>query len=104
MPNRIDRDHNLAIIRYINNQNLKNMKKQTIKIFKDIGFKITIDIGMTKCNFLDITLDLANSCYTLYIKKENSSTRYINFNLNHPTIIKKNLPKSDREKIKQTIC
>ena len=47
---------------------------------------------MTKCNFLDITSDLANSSYMPY-RKENSLTRYINFNSNHPTIIRKNLPK-----------
>ena len=53
---------------------------------------------MTKCNFLDITLDLTNNCYTPY-RKENSSTRYINFNSNHPTIIKKNLPKMIKKRL-----
>ena len=100
MPKQIGlyRYDNLAIIRYINKQNLENMKKQTIKIINDIGFKITIDIGMTKCTFLDITLDLANNCYTSYIK-ENSSTKYINFKSNHPTIIKNNMPKTIEKRL-----
>ena len=80
----------LAIIKYKNKQDLENIKKQTIKIFKDIGFSITIDTGMTRCNFLNITLDLANSCYMPY-RKENSSIRYIIFNSNHPTIIREKL-------------
>ena len=86
------RDDGLAIIKHKNNQDLENIKKQTIKTFKDIGFKITMEIGMTKCNFLDITLDLANNCYMPY-RKENSSIRYISSDSNHPKIIKKNLPK-----------
>ena len=49
------RDDGLAIIKYKNNQDLENIKKQTVKIYKDIDFRITIDIGMTTRNFLDIT-------------------------------------------------
>ena len=85
------RDDGVAIIEHKNNQHLENMKKKTIKIFKDIGFKITIDTGATKCNFLDVTLDLSNNEFKPY-KKENTEIRYINNNSNHPKIIKKNLP------------
>ena len=86
------RDDGLAIIKYKNNQDFENIKKQTIEIFKNIGSSITIDIRMTRCNFLDNTLDLANSCYMPY-RKKNFSTIYINFNSNHPTITRRNLPK-----------
>ena len=93
-PNQIGlyRDDGLAVIKYKNKQELENTKKQTIKIMKEIGFNITLDIGMTKCNFLDITLDLANNCYMPY-RKDNSSIKYINNKSNHPMILKKNLPK-----------
>merc|ERR1712096_138222 len=60
------RDDGVAIIEQKNNQHLENIKKKTIKIFKDIGFKITIDTGATKCNFLDVTLDLANNEFKPY--------------------------------------
>ena len=60
------RDDGLAIIKCKNNQELENKKKRTIKIIKDIGFSITIDVGMTKYNFLDITLDLTNKCHMPY--------------------------------------
>jgi len=82
------RDDGVAIIEQKNNQHLENIKKKTIKIFKDIGFKITIDTGATKCSFLDVTLDLASNEFKLY-KKENTEVRYINNNSNHPKIIKK---------------
>ena len=85
------RDDGLAIIQPKNGQDVENRKKKTIKVFKDIGFKITIDTGSTKCNFLDVTLDLTNNIYKPY-KKENTEIRYINRNSNHPKIIKKNLP------------
>ena len=85
------RDDGLAIINVKNNQELERIKKQTIKIFKDIGFKITIDIGATSCNFLDIALDIANNEYKPY-HKEKLKIKYIDQNSNHPYIIKKNLP------------
>ena len=85
------RDDGLAIIERKNNQSLENIKKKTIKLFSDIGFKITIDVGSTICNFLDTTLDMTNNLYKPY-RKENSEVRYINNKSNHPKIIKKNLP------------
>ena len=56
---------------------------KTIKIFKDIGFKITIDTGATICNFLDVTLDLTNNVFKPY-KKNNTEIRYINNNSKPP--------------------
>ena len=92
------RDGGLAIIRCNNNQEFENKKKRTIKIIKDIGFSITIDVGMTRYNFLDITLDLTNKCHMPY-KKENSSIKYINRNSNHPMTIKNNLPRVIEESL-----
>ena len=66
-------------------------------VFKYIDFNIIIDIEMTRCNYLDITLDIANSCYMPY-RKENFSIRYIS---NHPTIIRKNLPKMIEKRLKR---
>ena len=40
-----------------NNQELEKLKKNTIKTFNELEFKITIDLGTTNCNFLDIYLD-----------------------------------------------
>ena len=53
---------------------------------------------MTRCNFLDITLDLRNIFHMPY-KKENSSIKYINKSSNHPMIIKNNLPKMIEERL-----
>ena len=69
-----------------------------MKIIKDIGFSSTIDVGMTKCSFLDITSDVANKYHMPY-RKENSSIKYINKNSNHPMIIKTNLTKMIEERL-----
>ena len=85
------RDDGLAIINIKSNQELEKLKKNTIKTFNKLGFKITIDIGTTKCNFLDISLDTSNNIFKPY-QKENSNIIYVNNYSNHPPIIKKNLP------------
>ena len=60
------KDDGLAIISRKNNQELEGLKKNTIKTFNELGFKITIDIGATKYNFLDISLDIANNTFKPY--------------------------------------
>ena len=85
------RDDGLAIINKCSNSMLDNLRKKTIATLKKLGFKITIETGLVKCNFLDITLDMARNIYKPY-RKENMCIRYIDKKSNHPSIIKKNLP------------
>ena len=86
------RDDGLAFTEIVSPCHLERLKKKIIKKMKDIGFKITIDIGNIKTNFLDITLDLHRDNFTPY-RKPNSSISYISNSSNHPTHIKKGLPK-----------
>ena len=52
-------DDGLAIIEQKTNQSLE----KKIKLFKkDIGFKITIDVGITVFNFLDMTNNIYKPC------------------------------------------
>ena len=92
------RDDGLATIKRKNNQTSENTKKKTIKLFNEIGLKITIDISTTTCNFLDTTLNLTDDEYKPY-RKENSDVKYINKKSNHPIVIKKNLPEMIEKKI-----
>ena len=59
-----------------------------MKTFNELGLKKTIDIGTTKCNFLDISLDTSNNTFEPY-QKQKLSIKYINYFSNHPSIIKK---------------
>ena len=65
--------------------------QRIIKIFGDQGLKITIDIGLTRVNFLDITLDLETGLYKPY-RKPGDKPLYISAYSNHPPQIIKNLP------------
>ena len=52
------------------------------------GFEITIDIGNTSTEFIDVSLDLNNFC--LY-RKPNSKAYYINYN--HSKNVRNTIPK-----------
>ena len=85
------------IQKYVNGQQIDQLHKKIIKIFKEIGFKIDIETNFKIVDFLDITFNLINGSYKPY-KKPNDALLYINKNSNHPPQIIKELPKiiSDR--------
>ena len=80
------------IQKYINGQQIDQLRKKIIKIFKEIGFKIGIETNLKIVDFLDITFNLINGSYKPY-KKPNDVLLYINKNSNHPPQIIKELPK-----------
>ena len=83
---------------YINGQQIDQLRKKTIKIFKEIGFKIDIETNLKIGNFLDMTFNLINGSYRSY-EKPNDTLLYINKNSNHsPQIIKK-LPKTINDRL-----
>ena len=59
-------------------------RKNVIKIFKEVGFKIEIQTHLKIVNFLDVTFNLASGTYRPY-KKANESLLYINTS---PQVIK----------------
>ena len=78
---------------YINGQQIDQLQKKTIKIFKEIGFKIDFEANLKIVNFLDMTFNLINGSSKSY-QKSNDTLLYINKNSNHtPQIIKKNCQK-----------
>ena len=48
----------------------EKLKQSIIEVFKEHGLKITIEVGQTRVNFLDVTLDLAEGMYKPYRKPE----------------------------------
>ena len=85
------RDDGLAIIDITSPQHYVRLNKKITKLMNELGFKITIQIGHLKTNFLDVSLDLYHNTYKPY-RKPNSQLNYINSNSNHPRHIKKQLP------------
>ena len=84
------RDDGLGFTPITNPSSLERLKKQITSTFSKFGFKITIEVGKMKSNFLDITLDLANDSYSPY-RKPNSEILYIHNKSNHPGHIKKGI-------------
>ena len=79
------------------------IRKEIIKLFKDNGLTITIDMNLTIANFLDCTFNLAKGTFYPY-KKDNNSLLYINKESNHPPNIIKQLPKMIEKRISDLSC
>ena len=54
------RDDGLILLPYVNRQNMDRIRKNVIKIFKEVGFKIEIRTNLKIVDFLDITFNLTN--------------------------------------------
>ena len=77
---------------------MDRVRKNVIKIFKEVSFKIEIQTHLKIVNFLDVTFNLANGTYRPY-KKANESLLYINTSSNHPPQVIKQLPTSISERL-----
>ena len=62
----IYRDDGLMIQEYINGQQIDQLRKKIIKIFKETGFKTDIETNLKIVNFLDMTFNLINVSYKPY--------------------------------------
>ena len=100
LANRVDkedtglyRDDGLVIVRNLTGPQTDKTRKDIIKIFKEIGFKIEIKTNLKQVDFLDVTFNLNNSTYQPY-KKEDNQLLYINTSSNHPPSIIKQIPTS----------
>ena len=74
------------------------MRKNIIKLFKDNGLSITIDMNLKTANFLDCTFELDKGSFHPY-KKDNNVLLYINHESNHPPCIKKQLPSTIEKRL-----
>ena len=54
---------------------MDRMRKNIIKVFKDVGFKIEIQTNLKIVDFLDVTFNLENGTYRPY-KKPNDPLLY----------------------------
>ena len=84
-------DENNSGLRNVNRQNMDRIRKNVIKIFKEVGFKIEIRTNLKIVNFLDVTFNLTNGTYRPY-KKPNDPLLYVNTSSNHPPQVIKHIP------------
>ena len=76
-------DDELIFLCNVNGQKMDRVRKNVMKIFKEVRFKIEIQTHLKLVNFLDMTFNLANGTYRHY-KKANESLLYINTSSNPP--------------------
>ena len=85
------RDDGLILLRNANGQTIDHIRKQVIKVFKDLGFKIEIKTNLKVVDFLDVSFNLKNGTYGPY-KKPNDQLLYVNTSSNHPPNIIEKIP------------
>ena len=95
------RDDGLGIVEQTSGTHRERLKKKIIKTFNTIGFKITIDIGSTSSDFLDVSLNLPRNYYQVY-SKPNTILIYINKKSNHLPSVRKQLPKMIENRLLNT--
>ena len=71
------RDDGLILLRNTTGPKMDRIRKDAIKTFKDVGFKIDIKTNLKVVDFLDATFNLSNGTYKPY-KKPNDTLLYIN--------------------------
>ena len=59
------RDDGLILLRNVNRQNMDRIRKNVIKIFKEVEFKIEIRTNLKIVDFLDVTFNLTNVTFNL---------------------------------------
>ena len=94
------RDDALAITKMTTRQ-CEIAKRKIIKIFQDNWLKITIEVNLKCCDFLDVHLDLPTGTYRPY-HKPNSNPVYVNVGSNHPKSVINNIPLGVDERLSMT--
>ena len=67
----------------INKLNIDRIRKNVMKTFKELGFKIEIKTNLKISDFLDVMFNLTKDTYQPY-KKPNDPLQYVNTSSNHP--------------------
>ena len=62
------RDDGLALLRYLNGKETDKVRKNIIRVFKDIGFSLEVKTNLKEVDFLDVSLNLRNGTYRPYKK------------------------------------
>ena len=78
--------------------NLKKIKKNFQKTFKDFGLEVVGESNSRIVNYLDVTLNLNNGSIKHY-QKLDDNIQYIKKESNHPPSIIKHLPASIEKRL-----
>ena len=85
------RDDGLGFHTSMSPQQLDKVRKKLHAFFKKMDLKITVETGLKKVDFLDVTFDLNDASYQPY-RKPNDTPLYIHKHSNHPKHVLFNNP------------
>ena len=85
------RDDGMGAYKDLPGPTTERIRKDIVKLFKENDLSITIDMGLSEVNFLDVSFSLPRENFKPY-RKPNSETLYIHTQSNHPPNIIKQLP------------
>ena len=94
------RDDGIGVHKKLSPKKLEEIKKKLHKAFKELGLKITVETGLHKMDFLDVTLDIMSNSYAPY-RKPNDTPQYVHVESNHPAHVLKNIPLAVNKRLKQ---
>ena len=77
------RDDGLATLRRSSGSRADRARKDLIKVFHEMGLKITVQTNLKCVDYLDVTLNLNTGTYQPY-RKPNDNPLYVNRLSNHP--------------------
>ena len=87
------RDDGLATYGKMPARKADRVRKDLHSLFGQHDLKITIELGTTSCNFLDVTLDLKENTHAPY-RKPNDTPLYVHVDSNHPPNVIREIPNS----------
>ena len=87
------RDDGLATYGRMPAKKADKIRKDLHALFGQHELRITVEIGTTTCNFLDVTLDLQEDTHAPY-RKPNDTPLYVHVDSNHPPNVIKEIPNS----------
>ena len=96
------RDDGLGITSSTPRQTEK-LKQAIISVFKDYNLNITIEVGLTRVVFLDVTFDLEKEIYKPY-RKPGDKPLYVSSWSNHPPLVLKNIPLGINRRLCEISC
>ena len=92
------RDDGIAAIKSTSGPINERLSKKLKKVFQKHQLEITIEKGLVKTDFLDVTLNLRNDMYEPY-RKPRSETIYVHKKSNHPNYIVKQIPNTINDRL-----
>ena len=92
------RDDGLGYHTSMSNQKLDRIRKRLHNFFKQFELQITVETGLKKVDFLDVSFDLNDGTYQPY-RKPNDTPVYVHKESNHPKHVLNNIPKAINKRL-----